>query len=117
MIAPNPYVTKQVYDAFQKDILEPTLKGMKAEGMKFAGIIFFGLMITKKGVYLLEYNMRMGDPETQAVLPLLESDFLEMLEDALAGTLDTEKIKWSKKRFLLCGISFGRIPGFLSKRL
>src|SRR3712207_8239411 len=59
VIAPNPYVTEEVYEAFQKDILEPTLKGIKAEGMKFAGIIFFGLMITKKGVYLLEYNMRM----------------------------------------------------------
>ncbi len=110
VIAPNPYVTEQVYEAFQKDILEPTLKGIKAEGMKFAGIIFFGLMITKKGVYLLEYNMRMGDPETQAVLPLLESDFLEMLEDALAGTLDTEKIKWSKNASCCVVLASGGYP-------
>ena len=52
--------------------MNPTLKGMQAEGMDFEGVIFFGLMITAKGVYLLEYNMRLGDPETQAVLPLLE---------------------------------------------
>ncbi|HEY4534204.1 MAG TPA: phosphoribosylamine--glycine ligase [Fusobacterium sp.] len=110
VIAPNPYVTEEVYEAFQKDILEPTLKGIKAEGMKFAGIIFFGLMITKKGVYLLEYNMRMGDPETQAVLPLLESDFLEMLEDALAGTLDSEKIKWSKDSSCCVVLASGGYP-------
>lgn len=97
VIAPNPYVTEEVYQAFLKEIVEPTLEGMKTEGMRFAGIIFFGLMITKKGVYLLEYNMRMGDPETQAVLPLLESDFLEMMEDALDGRLDTKKIQWSKE--------------------
>lgn len=110
VIAPNPYVTEQVYEAFQKDILEPTLKGIKAEGMKFAGIIFFGLMITKKGVYLLEYNMRMGDPETQAVLPLLESDFLEMMEDAISGTLDTEKIKWSENSSCCVVLASGGYP-------
>lgn len=110
VIAPNPYVTKKVSEAFQKDILEPTLRGMKEEGMKFAGIIFFGLMITKKGVYLLEYNMRMGDPETQAVLPLLESDFLEMLEDALEGNLDANKIKWSKDSSCCVVLASGGYP-------
>ena len=59
-IAPNPYVTKKVYDAFITGIMNPTLEGIKAEGMNFAGVIFFGLMINEKGVYLLEYNMRMG---------------------------------------------------------
>lgn len=96
VIAPNPYVTEEVYKAFQKDILKPTLEGMQQENMNFAGIIFFGLMITTKGVYLLEYNMRMGDPETQAVLPLLETDFLEMMEAALDGKLGQEEIQWSK---------------------
>ena len=76
VISPNPFVTDEIFEKFKLDIMEPTLKGMQAEGMDFAGVIFFGLMITKKGVYLLEYNMRMGDPETQAVLPLLEKDLL-----------------------------------------
>ena len=67
-ISPNPYVTGEVFEEFKKNIMEPTLKGIHSEGMDFAGVIFFGLMITKKGVYLLEYNMRLGDPETQAVL-------------------------------------------------
>lgn len=110
VIAPNPYVTEDVYEAFVKDILEPTLAGIQAEGMKFAGIIFFGLMITKKGVYLLEYNMRMGDPETQAVLPLLESDFLEMLEASLAGKLKAEDIHWSKHSSCCVVLASGGYP-------
>lgn len=110
VIAPNPYVTEEVYDAFIQDILKPTLKGIQEEGMKFAGIIFFGLMISKKGVYLLEYNMRMGDPETQAVLPLLESDFLEMMEDALHGRLEEEKIQWSKNASCCVVIASGGYP-------
>ena len=80
VISPNPFVTDEIFEKFKSDIMEPTLKGMQSEGMDFAGVIFFGLMITKKGVYLLEYNMRMGDPETQAVLPLLENDLLELIE-------------------------------------
>lgn len=85
VIAPNPYVTKDVFDAFEENILKPTLKGLSAEKLEFAGVIFFGLMITKKGVYLLEYNLRMGDPETQAILPLLETDLLLLTENAIAG--------------------------------
>ena len=82
-IAPNPYVTKSVYENFITDIMNPTLEGIKKEKMDFAGFIFFGLMITEKGVYLLEYNMRLGDPETQVVLPLLESDFIDILNSAM----------------------------------
>ena len=79
VISPNPFVTDEIFEKFKSDIMQPTLKGIQAEEMDFAGVIFFGLMITKKGVYLLEYNMRMGDPETQAVLPLLENDLLELM--------------------------------------
>jgi phosphoribosylamine--glycine ligase len=80
VIAPNPYVTGEVNEAFYKDILNPTLEGLKAEYEFFAGIIFFGLMINKRGVYLLEYNMRLGDPETQVVLALMENDLLELID-------------------------------------
>jgi len=92
VVAPNPHMTKEVFDAFRRDILEPTLNGLKAENLGFHGFIFFGLMITKEGPYLLEYNVRLGDPETQAILPLLKND----LTDALLETLDNklDKIKW-----------------------
>ena len=78
VIAPNPYYTKTIEKKFIQNILNPTLKGIKAEKMNFAGIIFFGLMVANGEVYLLEYNMRMGDPETQAILPLMKSDFLDV---------------------------------------
>ncbi len=96
VVAPNPYVTQEVFERFQTEVLEPTLKGLNAEGMDFCGIIFFGLMINERGVYSLEYNMRMGDPETQVVLPLMESDFLDVIEAAMSGKLSETEIKWKK---------------------
>lgn len=114
-IAPNPYVTKEVYDAFINGIMNPTLEGIKAEGMNFAGVIFFGLMITDKGVYLLEYNMRMGDPETQVVLPLLESDFIELLESGLKGDLASADVKWSNKSACCVVLASGGYPEAYNK--
>ena len=114
-IAPNPYVTKEVYDAFINGIMNPTLEGIKAEGMNFAGVIFFGLMITDKGVYLLEYNMRMGDPETQVVLPLLESDFIELLESGLKGDLANADVKWSNKSACCVVLASGGYPEAYTK--
>ena len=103
-ICPNPYMTAEAETEFRKEILEPTLNGIKAEKMNFAGIIFFGVMITKKGVYLLEYNMRLGDPETQAVLPLLESDFLDIIYSCLNKELDKQTLKW-KNGFSCCVVA------------
>lgn len=97
-IAPNPYVTKEVYKEFLEGILNPTLRGIQEENMDFAGFIFFGLMITSKGVYLLEYNMRLGDPETQAILPLLENDFVDVILKAISRKLDGVELKWRDKK-------------------
>ncbi len=94
VISPNPYVTDEIFEEFKKNIMNPTLRGIREEGMDFEGVIFFGLMITKKGLYLLEYNMRMGDPETQSVLPLMETDLLELLEKSFDKRLSEAKIKW-----------------------
>ncbi|NFG58240.1 phosphoribosylamine--glycine ligase [Clostridium botulinum] len=96
VLAPNPYVTEEVLLDFKESIMNKTLVGIKEEGFDFKGIIFFGLMITKKGTYLLEYNVRMGDPETQSVLYLMESDLLEVIEAALNEELDKAQIKWNK---------------------
>lgn len=91
-VAPNPYCTKEVLEKFNKNILIPTLEGIKAEKMDYKGIIFFGIMITKKDVYLLEYNVRMGDPETQVVLPLMESDLVDLINKSLSQTLSQSKV-------------------------
>ncbi|MGL5414634.1 MAG: phosphoribosylamine--glycine ligase [Clostridium sp.] len=96
VVAPNPYVTEEVLKEFYEGIMNKTLLGIKKEKMDFKGIIFFGIMMTKKGVKLLEYNVRMGDPETQSVLTLMESDFLEVIEAALKGNLDKDFVKWRK---------------------
>lgn len=85
VLAPNPLFKKEHFEAFESDILNPTLDGLIAENLLFSGVIFFGLMITTKGVYLLEYNLRMGDPETQATLPLLENDLYEIVKKSNQG--------------------------------
>ncbi len=100
-IAPNPYCNEEVLDEFYKNILTPTLKGIQEEEMDYTGIIFFGIMITKKGVYLLEYNVRFGDPETQAVLPLMKSDFTELIISAIDGKLENFNLQWNEWIFLL----------------
>ena len=115
VISPNPYYTKEAEELFIKDILEPTLKGIKAEKMSFAGIIFFGLMITKKGVYLLEYNVRMGDPETQAVLQLLETDYLSIIESAMKRDLSNLNIKWKNKHACCVVMASGGYPASYNK--
>lgn len=94
VIAPNPYCTEKVLSNFNKHILEPTLKGIKEENLQFNGIVFFGIMIINEETYLLEYNIRMGDPETQAVLSLMESDFVDIIENCIDGKLAKTEIKW-----------------------
>ena len=85
VIAPNPLFTDEHFKMFEEEIMEPTKCGLIKEGLEFAGVIFFGLMISSKGVYLLEYNLRMGDPETQTTLPLLESDLYESVVKSING--------------------------------
>lgn len=94
VLAPNPYVTKEILKDFEEKIMNRTLAGIKEEGFDYKGIIFFGLMITKKGSYLLEYNVRMGDPETQSVLNLMESDLLDLIEASLIQNLKNTEVKW-----------------------
>ena len=97
VLAPNPYVTPEVEKDFEENIMKRTLKGIQEEGFDFKGIIFFGLMITEKGTYLLEYNVRMGDPETQSVLSLMESDLFEVIEAAMNEKLSETEIKWKNE--------------------
>lgn len=95
-ISPNPYFTKDVEEDFRENILLKTLKGLKNEGLIFRGIIFFGLMLTDKGVYLLEYNLRFGDPETQGLLYTLRSDLVDVLLKTLEGKLSEEDIHYEE---------------------
>ncbi|MBQ0039947.1 MAG: phosphoribosylamine--glycine ligase [Treponema sp.] len=93
-ICPVDDVTDEILAQFNKNILEPTLKGIQAEGWDYRGFIFFGLMITKEGPKVIEYNVRLGDPETQSVLPLMDFDFAEMCKAVTDGTLNEFKTAW-----------------------
>ncbi|WP_332453007.1 phosphoribosylamine--glycine ligase [Chryseobacterium aquaticum] len=84
-VAPSPEFTAEHSTDFEKNILAPTITGLKAEGFSFKGIIFFGLMVTKNGTYLLEYNMRFGDPETQVLMALMENNLLDVIMDCMNG--------------------------------
>jgi phosphoribosylamine--glycine ligase len=95
-IAPVPDFTAAMQKDFESAILVPTLRGMEAEKMDYRGFIFFGLMVNEGRCYLLEYNARLGDPETQALLPLMDSDFADLCTAILDGTLEDFSLKWKK---------------------
>ncbi|MBQ7957360.1 MAG: phosphoribosylamine--glycine ligase [Clostridia bacterium] len=94
-VAPNPYYTSDVAKECMEKIFLPTINAMKAEGREFKGCLYFGLMITEKGPKVIEYNCRFGDPETQVVLPLLESDLLNIMIACADGTLTEEMVNFS----------------------
>lgn len=114
-LAPNPYVTDEVLKDFKENIMKKTLDGIREEGFDFKGIIFFGVMITEKGAYLLEYNVRMGDPETQSVLCLMESDLLDLIEAALKEELDMAEVKWKSGACVNVVLASKGYPGNFQK--
>ncbi len=96
-VAPNPYYTKSVADECMKTIFLPTIEAMNKEGRTFKGCLYFGLMLTENGPKVIEYNCRFGDPETQVILPLLESDLLTVMRAVTDGRLSECEVKFSDK--------------------
>ena len=96
-IAPNPYYTPEVAERCMKEIFLPTIHAMNEEGRTFKGCLYFGLMITPDGPKVIEYNCRFGDPETQVVLPLLESDLLTIMQATTNGTLAQTQVRFSDR--------------------
>ena len=96
-IAPNPYYTKEIAEECMEKIFLPTIDAMNKEGRTFKGCLYFGLMLTPNGPKVIEYNCRFGDPETQVVLPLLESDLLDIMKATTNGTLAETEVKFSEK--------------------
>ena len=93
-VAPNPYYTEEIAKECMEKIFLPTVRAMNAEGRTFKGCLYFGLMLTKDGPKVIEYNCRFGDPETQVVLPLLESDLFTVMQAVTNGTLDKTDVKF-----------------------
>jgi len=96
-IAPNPYYTDEIAAECMKTIFLPTMEAMNQEDRTFKGCLYFGLMLTPNGPKTIEYNCRFGDPETQVVLPLLESDLLTIMQHIAKGTLAEAEVKFSEK--------------------
>ena len=94
-VAPNPYYTPEIAQQCMAEIFLPTIRAMAAEGRPFSGCLYFGLMLTKTGPKVIEYNCRFGDPETQVVLPLLKSDLLTVMQATTNGTLAETPVEFS----------------------
>ncbi len=101
-IAPNPYYTPEVAEACEEEIFLPTMLAMNREGRSFSGCLYFGLMVTKDGPKVIEYNCRFGDPEAQVVLPLLESDLFDIMLHVADGTLADADVRFAEDEAACC---------------
>lgn len=109
-IAPNPCYTDEFKAECMEKIFKPTIAAMQAEGRPFKGCLYFGLMLTPNGAKVVEYNCRFGDPETQVVLPLLETDLVDIMDAVWEERLDSLDIKWSDKSCACVVIASGGYP-------
>lgn len=95
--APLPFLSASMQQQIEEMVVAPTLKGLQSEGILYQGILYFGLMLTEDGPKVLEFNCRFGDPESEAILPLLETDLAEAMLAAIRGNLDSSMIQWKKE--------------------
>ena len=109
--APSPLYTADIAARATEEILERTVDAMNAEGFTFKGVLYVGLMLTKDGPKVVEYNARFGDPETQVVLPLLDSDLMEIMMAVREQKLDTLNIQWKKQSAACIILASGGYPG------
>ncbi len=109
-VAPNPYYTEAIAQRCMREIFLPTVVAMNREGRTFRGCLYFGLMLTELGPKVIEYNCRFGDPETQAVLPLLQSDLLSIMKSTVDGTLDKTDVSFSAGASCCVVLSSGGYP-------
>ena len=111
-IAPLPLYNSELAERVRAEILQPTLDALRAEGIDYRGVLYVGLMITESGPRVVEYNSRFGDPETQAVLPLLRSDLMRVFLAVSRGELDTVQIDWDENATAACVVlASGGYPG------
>lgn len=109
-VSPNPYYTAEVAEECMKTIFRPTIDAMVKENRKFKGCLYFGLMVTPNGVKVIEYNCRFGDPETQVVLPVLDTDIVDIMEAIYDEKLDEIDIKWKNEACACVVMASGGYP-------
>ncbi len=109
-IAPNPYYTDEIAEVCMKTIFQPTIEAMRQEGRTFTGCLYFGLMLTPNGPKVIEYNCRFGDPETQVVLPLLDTDLVDIMTAVYNGTLADLDVQWKQESAACVVMASGGYP-------
>ena len=109
--SPAPIVTADLLKKIEVRVIEPTIRGMAKEGAPFKGVLYAGLMITLEGPQVLEYNVRFGDPETQAILPRLKDDLVELMMDSADEKLTSRKLQWERRSCVCVVMSSGGYPG------
>lgn len=109
-VSPSPIESKELQERIYKRILSPTFEGIKKEGLEYRGVLYFGLMITKDGPKLLEYNVRFGDPETQAILPRLDSDLMDIIMNSMEDRLSHREINWKDENVVTITLTSGGYP-------
>ena len=108
--SPAPVVTEDMHHKIMKEIVEPTIRGMANEGRKFVGILYVGLMIDAKGLKVLEFNCRLGDPEAQVILPRLAGDLIPALQACIDGNLEQIKLEWKSEPAVCVVMASGGYP-------
>jgi phosphoribosylamine--glycine ligase len=109
--SPAPILTDKLYKTVEARIIQPVIRGMQRNGTPFKGVLYAGLMITADGPMVLEFNVRFGDPETQAVIPRMKSDLVELMLASCEGRLESVKLKWGKRSCVCVVMSSGGYPG------
>lgn len=113
--SPAPIVTPELLDQVKREILLPTITGMETEGMPYQGVLYVGIMVTKTGPKVLEYNARFGDPETQCILPRLKTDLIDILRSTIDVQLSTISIEWDPRAAVCVVLASGGYPGAYQK--
>jgi len=113
--SPAPVVSTELNQRINKEILEPLLSGLNKEGRKYTGVLYVGAMIAKKGPQVLEFNVRFGDPETQAILPRLKSDLVEVMLATIEGNLNKIHLEWDERPCICVVVASGGYPGAYEK--
>ena len=113
--SPAPVLTENLTAEVQKTILEPTIAALKKEGIVYKGVLYAGLMITKAGPKVVEFNVRFGDPETQVILPRLKTDLAEIMLAVIEGRLSELKLEWTNQHCLSVVMAAGGYPGSYEK--
>lgn len=115
--APTPKLSQSDLRYVEEHILQPAVDAMAAEGCPFKGVLYAGIMMTRDGIKVIEFNARFGDPETQVILPLLKTDLMEIMQAVEAGTLDQLPLQWEKGAAAVVVMTSGGYPGHYAKGL